>query len=155
MIFGSIENNKDFEFYPKAVKKALKYIEENDLSLLEPGEYEIEGRNLYFQIQEFTTECIQNRLAETHDIYVDLQYLIEGRERIGYAVCTSAEVVKEDLRPEMDLVFYENPDNETMLSMIPGSFAVFFPSDIHRPGCEYSEPMKVKKAVFKIKYDEM
>ena len=49
-----------------------------------------------------------------------------------------------------DIMFYETAMNEVSIIMTPGSFAVFYPSDIHTPGCNYKSKSKIRKAVIKI-----
>ena len=40
-----------------------------------------------------------------------------------------------------------------MLPMFTGSYAVFFPEDVHRPFCQMDGPEDIKKIVIKIKLD--
>ena len=42
-------------------------------------------------------------------------------------------------------------ENESTLTMTPGSFAVFFPSDVHRPGCLLDQSATVRKVVIKVR----
>jgi len=153
MIYGNINRLNDYGFYPAPVRVALDFLKENDIEKMNSGEYEIEGRDIYIQIQEIKTDYAEIREAESHEKFVDVQYLVSGRECIGHSVLSDASVVKKDLRPEKDLIYYNNPEGETMLTMLPGDFAVFFPTDIHRPGSECDGPMNIKKAVVKIRYD--
>ncbi len=153
MIFGNIKRLDDASFYPEPLVKALSFLKDADLENMEPGVYEIDGRDLYAEVQSINADFVENRKAESHSVYVDVQYLVSGAERIGHAVLLDSAVVKEDLRPDKDLIYYEDPAGETMLTMTPGDFAVFFPSDIHKPGCESGGCMAVKKVVVKVKYD--
>jgi YhcH/YjgK/YiaL family protein len=36
--------------------------------------------------------------------------------------------------------------------MNPGDFAIFFPSDVHRPACEVSGPETIRKVVVKVRF---
>jgi YhcH/YjgK/YiaL family protein len=60
--------------------------------------------------------------------------------------------ILEDCLAEKDTLYYqENPQSEeTMLLMTPGSYAIFFPEDVHRPFCQVKVPAKVKKIVVKM-----
>ncbi|MDI6936784.1 YhcH/YjgK/YiaL family protein, partial [Serratia sp. Se-PFBMAAmG] len=40
--------------------------------------------------------------------------------------------------------------DETWIRMVPGTFAVFFPQDIHRPNCAPDLPAAIRKVVVKI-----
>ena len=61
-------------------------------------------------------------------------------------------ITMEDLLEEKDTIYYkENPAaGEKMLLMTPGTYAVFFPEDVHRPFCQVEKPERVKKIVVKI-----
>lgn len=60
--------------------------------------------------------------------------------------------ILEDCLAEKDTLYYqENPQSEeTMLLMTPGSYAIFFPEDVHRPFCQVKVLAKVKKIVVKM-----
>ncbi|WZL81413.1 YhcH/YjgK/YiaL family protein [Vallitaleaceae bacterium 9-2] len=152
MILGNIQQLDEKRTYPKAIQTALEYLQTHDFVAMETGRYEIEGTDIFALVQEVDTDHVENRRPETHEEYVDIQYLVSGGERIGHAFLNSATQVKEDKRPEKDVIFYENPAGERLITLFPGDYAIFFPTDIHRPGCEYQELMKIKKVVVKIRY---
>ena len=58
---------------------------------------------------------------------------------------------------EKDTLYYqENPKSgEVMLQMTPGTYAIFFPEDVHRPFCQIDKPERVKKIVVKIAIDSL
>lgn len=136
--------------YPEAIKKALAWLKSNDLAAMEAGTYEIEGKDIYAMIQEITTQPVEQRRAEKHDQYVDIQYIISGTERMGYVPYTGAEEILEN--PEgKDICFFQNLANENYIDVPAGSFCIFFTNDIHRPGAAAGEPAAVRKAIVKVK----
>lgn len=151
MIIGHINNLSELSCYPAVIQKGLAYLRDTDLESLPVGTYEIDGQNLFALVQEMTTQPVDERNPEAHDDYVDIQYLVRGREVIGAAILDERAVIKEDKRPEKDMVLFHTPVNETMIQLEPGSFAIFFPADIHRPGCLSGEACVIKKVVLKIK----
>ncbi len=153
MIFGNINKDDEFHFYPEAIQKGLAFCKRSDLEILEVGTYEIEGRDIYAMVQEITTQPIEERKCESHEDYIDIQFLYAGEELMGAAVLDDSLDVKADMRPEKDVIFYEKPLYESFLKLTPGSFAIFFPTDCHRPGCCVSEPTACKKVVVKVKYN--
>jgi YhcH/YjgK/YiaL family protein len=46
-------------------------------------------------------------------------------------------------------MFLAPPQQAASLPMRPGFFAVFYPHDIHRPGCRQQEKRRVRKIVMK------
>ena len=55
MIFSSIKNHDAFETYPDAIKKALDYLASHDFAAMEPGVYEIQGKEIYAQVFDAVT----------------------------------------------------------------------------------------------------
>lgn len=153
MILGNIHHLDEKAIYPKAIQTALDYLSSQDFNTIEVGKYAIEGEDIFALVQELETDFVENRRPEAHEQFVDIQYLVSGLEQMGHAVVNEQSVIKEDMRPEKDVIFYKNPQGERLLTMLPGDFAIFFPTDIHRPGCEYEELMKIKKVVVKIRYN--
>lgn len=112
------------------------------------GRTDIKGDQMYVTIMEFDAKSSEDHLAERHESYIDLQYLIEGEETIGYSSLSSDVKTAKPYDSEQDYALYTPAEDEILLHLKPGMFAVFFPNDIHRPGMGQSG--KIKKAVVKI-----
>ena len=149
MIFSSIKNGDTFESYPKAIQTALDYLKSHDFANMEPGDYEIQGRDIYAQVFDAVTVEADSKHAESHEKYLDVQYLVSGKERLGFTKNTGNYKVKEHIK-ERDLIFYESVEDEGYIESRPGCFCVFFPSDIHRPEVISGESMKLRKVVVKV-----
>lgn len=136
MIVGHINNfEKAQEYYPPILQKGLRFLKETDFSALSTGRHEIDGDNMFAIIQEYDPETRENRKAETHAKYIDIQYMIAGEEIMGYANLTAAAEVAENRLADKDALFYKELQDETDVKVGPEMYAVFFPWDIHRPGC--------------------
>ena len=61
---------------------------------------------------------------EAHKKYIDIQFIISGRERIGYADIATLEPDTE-YDAETDAAFYAKRENITGLVLESGMFAVF------------------------------
>ncbi len=153
MYYSSIKTKFTSGIYPKAVERAIEYLKNTDLESMECGVYEIEGKKMIIQLFEDTTLQLNEKKPESHIDHIDLQYLVFGNERIGVTHNTGNYEVSENLLKERDLLFYKSVENETMIEMKPGNFAVFFPEDVHRPCCMAQQSEKVRKAVIKIHLD--
>ena len=137
MIFSSIKNGDSFEKYPAAIQTALEYLKSHDFASMEPGVYEIQA------------EDVADRRPESHEKYLDVQFLVSGRERLGFTKNTGNYKVAEHIK-ERDLIFYESVEDEGYIESRPGCFCVFFPSDIHRPQVISGEAMNLRKVVVKV-----
>lgn len=150
MIFSSLGAVSGPDCYPKAVQTALEWIASHDVAHMDAGAYELQGRDLYAMIQDFTTEPAEVRRPERHNDYLDIQYVVSGVERMGYAPYTGRETVDED--PEgQDVTFYRGLEGESFVDVGPGAYCVFFSNDIHRPGCAAGQPGSVRKVVVKMR----
>lgn len=150
MQFGDIKKLDDLSVYPEVIQRALKHLKETDFLAKEAGSYELEGKKLYIQVVDTKTGSVQERQPEIHGNYIDIHYSLEGNETIGFAVDNGNNVVKEDLLEEKDILFYESVENENFVKMVPGSFAIFYSTDVHRPNCNEKESKKIRKVIAKI-----
>lgn len=140
-----------FQAFHPVIRQALTWIEAQDFSQMEPGKYDILPDNQMFcLLQQAVTAPQTEQRPESHFRYVDIQYLLSGKENIG--VCRYQDGFPQDgeASHERDIVFYRSVGEETVISLLPGMFAVFFPEDIHRPCCQMEQPEAITKAVIKI-----
>lgn len=152
MIFGHVNDiQSTFGWLPKPLKTAVDHLAATDFNKLEAGNYEIQGRDIYVQVIDMTTKPLAETRPEVHRQYIDVQFLVRGEEKIGVASDTGNNAVAEDLLAQRDLLFYSGMENESMLTMTPGTFAVFFPTDVHRPGCAFNQPSAIRKVVVKVR----
>lgn len=150
MIFGNLNNTGHEATFPEPVKKALAYLKENDMMAMQAGVYEIDGKMMYVQVIDTNTNHKENKRPEVHKNYVDLQYSPAGNEMIGFVPDLGSFISQEGYIEERDILFYDQVENEVFLNMTSGSFAVFFPWDVHRPACAVNEPAPIRKIVMKL-----
>ena len=112
------------------------------------GRYEAE-HGIYAMVQIGVTSDIGKDRMETHEKYLDVQYLVSGKERLGFTKNTGDYQIAEHIK-ERDLIFYQSVEDEGWIESRPGCFCIFFPSDIHRPECISGESMKLRKVVVKV-----
>jgi len=152
MIFGNINNfNYMDKTCSKAIMQAIDYLKSNDFVNLKAGVYNIQGEDIFAQVVDRVTKTKHEAKAEVHRKYVEIQFSVGGNEIIGYATDTGNNIVWEELLEEKDSIFYNDVENETDLIMVTGSFAIFFPEDVHRPWCKNNKSCKVRKVNVKIK----
>lgn len=71
-------------------------------------------------------------------------------EKIGIAIDTGNNKVSESLLEQRNIIFYHDSEHESFIEMIPGSYAIFFPQDVHRPGCIMQTASEIRKIVVKV-----
>lgn len=149
MIFGHISQPNPCRF-PAAIEKALAFLRSTDFRALAPGVVDIEGRDIYAQILDLTTQPRHRVRPEVHRQYIDIQFMAWGEEAIGIAIDTGNNAVSESLLETRDIIYYQNSENESFFEMVPGSYAIFFPQDVHRPGCNKTRETPIRKIVVKV-----
>jgi len=155
MIYGDLRHWKQEEggFSP-SIRQAMEVLQGLDFTSIEPGKYEVDGNRMYYMVQESTTRDRQGLKAESHRSYMDIQYIVSGEEKIGFARLTDEQVITDDLLESGDALLYEDLHDEMELVLKAGNYAMFYPADIHRPGWRVNEEdSPLKKIVFKIKLD--
>jgi YhcH/YjgK/YiaL family protein len=137
-------------------KAAFDYLSSTGLDTLAVGEYEIlPDREVYAIVSEYVPKTAENCLFEAHKRYIDLQYIVSGKEVMGV---THASDLKSTApySDEKDIEFFE-PDGVAAEYQVAdsSSYYVFLPEDVHRPSmrCDDNDSTSmVKKVVLKIKY---
>ena len=88
--------------------------------------------------------------AESHRKYIDIQLVLSGTEAMYIPVGSPA--VTEDNAANDCLLYGEVPLSECHRLLVrPGSFAIFFPGELHAPCHSASAlPSTVRKAVVKV-----
>lgn len=120
----------------------------NDLKNLQAGSYEIDGRNIYVNIDEYKTKSVFDSMPEAHRNYIDIQIVLSGNEKIGYAnIKDGKTVVAYDVNRDIEFL---SADCEYIKAYV-GRFFIFFPQDLHHPCITDGNQSDIKKAVFKIK----
>ena len=111
------------------------------------GTHEIIGRDLSASVQEYDTLDRSAARFESHRQHVDLQYTLAGTEGIDW--CPRGELQPDG--PFRDDVQFWLPPATPFVTLVnaPGRFAVFFPSDAHRPKVRLADP-HVRKLVIKV-----
>jgi len=149
MISSSIYAKDDFKKYPEAIQKALNYLKSNDFTKMETGVYEIQGKEIYAQVMDVETGDVSEKRPEVHEKYIDVQFLADGKEKLGFTPDMGEYEVDERF-DDRDLIFYKSVENESFIEAVPGCFNIFFPADVHRPAVAFEKSMTIRKVVVKV-----
>ncbi|HSU52098.1 MAG TPA: YhcH/YjgK/YiaL family protein [Segetibacter sp.] len=127
---------------------AFAFLKNQDLNTIAKGKYPIDGDNVYASVTMDSTKDFNKTNWESHRKYIDLQYIIDGEEKIGVAPIAEAKVTNE-YNEKKEVANYTAEGK--FYSAKPGTFFLFFPSDVHRPSVTPGGNKPVKKIVIKIK----
>ena len=148
MILDKLENAAIYAGISANLRKGFEFLKNTDFSSLKVGRYEIDGKEVFALVSEYESKAPQDCKPEAHRMYIDIQYIVSGREAIGFATLNNQKIINE-YNPGKDIEFFSG--KTTPLTLESGMFAVFFPQDIHRPCMRIEGPENVKKVVIKVK----
>lgn len=147
MIYDHISQIHTYEGLDMRIMKGLQLLATVDFDAVADGQYEVEGRDLFYFVQSNVTTPASG-LGESHCAYVDIQYVLQGGERMGLAPLTP-DATPAKSNPDGDIWFY--PIGTDGVTLSPGMFAILWPQDIHAPNIMMEEPAPCRKVVVKVK----
>lgn len=150
MILDTIENTHLYLGVNARFAKAFEILTDKTLSQKQDGKYAVDGENIYYTIQRYTTKPISEGKLEAHRKYIDIQFLLEGREILGCAPLKGLTIA-EAYNPQKDIAFLNTPKDITKVILEPGLFCILFPYDAHLPCRQLAGPTEVRKVVIKIR----
>jgi len=124
---------------------AFAFLKNQNLEEIKSGRYPIIGEQVFASVSEAPSHNKEDVKWESHKKYIDLQYIIKGKEMIGIADTSKATIIKPYTD---DVINYETDGNYYITE--PGSFFLFFPNNAHRPTIKVEGYDVVKKIVIKI-----
>ena len=151
MIFDNIDNCHLYYGIHNRFQDAFDFIKKAVSENYECGRYEIDGKNLFAFIQEYTTKPENEGMYEGHKNYIDIQFIVSGIEEI-YDVDINKTEIKVEYDGEKDIAFYQDSPKATKAVLEAGEYGIFLPKDLHKPGISFNgEKSSVKKIVVKVK----
>ncbi|MBM6774899.1 YhcH/YjgK/YiaL family protein [Olsenella profusa] len=151
MILTSLADFAENEVPADRLAKALAFLGRDDLAELAPGRHEIDGDEVFANVQELTTVTPGEKNYEAHRRYADIHFVISGTELIGVAPVGECTPVGEFSEAD-DFGLYTPGPRESWAVLRAGDLAVTPPCDAHKPGCcpVDAEPAPLKKVCVKV-----
>ena len=116
MFVGNISQyEKESRFLPEYIRPWIEKLSSLVKSDLNPGRHTFDTVN-YMNVDVTETAPASQRLMEAHRDYIDVQYVLEGEENIGWQPLCQAGPVVDDSRADSDAWFY-NPMSSTIRSL--------------------------------------
>ena len=127
------------------ISLVLGFIKDNNMAELPNGRYDLPNGD-YVVIFEYTTQA-NNGVFEAHKEYIDIHYTIYGDEKILWANEYLEEIKPYQVAEDYSLGTVSGFSSNGSCNQLH----VFFRDEPHKAGVVLNEPMKVKKAVFKVR----
>lgn len=142
MILDCLENAEKYICLNPHFATAFAVLLRTNLVCFAEGRLEIDGDDVYAVIVKDSGRKPEDALLETHDKYIDIQYVISGTDSIGWKARKNLSQPKDDYDASRDVTFYEDkPDAWPAVG--PGMFGIYFPEDGHMPMISDGELHKV------------
>ena len=146
MIKDKLINAKTYYSLSENIKKGFEWLNSADLDNINDGKYYIDGDKLYANVQTYETK--EDADYEAHRKYIDIQYIVRGRECIGVTDIGNCVSCKQ-YNPEKDIEFFTCNETSQYQLLQEGEFMLLYPHDAHKPSINPNEKQTVKKVVVK------
>lgn len=146
MIKDKLVNAKMYYSLSENIKNGFEWLSSTDLDNIADGKYYIDGDKLYANIQTYETKEDAN--YEAHRKYIDIQYIIKGKEYIGVTDINNCKTC-EIYDAEKDIEFFKCNDASPYQLLKEGDFILLYPHDAHKPSINPEVKQTVKKVVVK------
>jgi len=130
MIVDLLANSHLYRGLAPSIDRAFAYLRETDLAALEPGDYEIDGKNIFARALTYITRVPENGVWEAHRRYIDLQVMVLGDERVCYAPLSRLTPGAYDEAKD----FLRLSGQGDVVTLSAGSFMLLWPTDGHMLG---------------------
>lgn len=149
MIYDKINNAKTYSKILPQITRAAKFVSSISKNAKD-GRYDIDSDNMYAMISTYNTKMDRKLAFEGHREYIDFQCLLSGEERIDIVQGKGFKVTAK-YSAKKDIFFIKPPACYSSIILTPGTFAIFHPQDLHRPGQGIAKSSLVRKLVIKIR----
>lgn len=149
MIYDTLANAPRYAGLSADMDRGLRFLAEAAGRVPADGKHAIDGDRLYAVVSSYATRRKEESKFEAHRKYIDIQFLVSGRELAWWAPVAGLRACQE-YSDQNDAALYPDGDG-TPLLLGNSRFAVFFPQDAHMPCCLIDRPETVRKIVVKIR----
>lgn len=150
MVHDHITHASEYFNLSRGIRTALEYLGRTDLASLAEGRHDVDGDHVFALVSDYQTRRPADAFWEAHRQHVDVQFVVSGHERIGYANLDRFEVDPYDAERDLTVARGEAGG---FASVAAGEFVVLFPNDVHMPGLQVDGPTAVRKVVVKVRLD--
>lgn len=138
---------------PDAWRAALEFLRTADPTSLADGTWRITpDGSVRATVARYTTKDSAD--FEAHRRYIDLHYVIEGRECIQIAPINSVNDCTQPYDAAKDIEFHASATSPTECPADPTRLVILFPNQAHKPCMKVGTNASVRKIVVKIPYIE-
>lgn len=150
MLLGDLSRADYAKSLPPVFARLCEKLKNLDLVNLPLGWQDLE-EGVRMNVMEFETSPAEEKKAEMHRKFIDIQLLISGEKMIEYGLSEPDLALYDEYRDEDDYQLTDKIEHKNELILQPNMFAIFLPYEPHKPGNAVGGQNKLlKKLVVKV-----
>jgi len=132
MILDTLDRLEKYGYISPLIDKVLDFFKKTDLSTLTPGRIDLQGDDLFVNVNRQDAQTRNEAPIEAHCEYIDIQVPISSDEEMGFISAPFMPAPSKAYNADRDVAFYPGLC-DTYLNVRKGMFVVFFPGEGHAP----------------------
>lgn len=134
-------------YFPAAFETLAKMANEPFV----PGRHEVDGENIFVVALDYDTRPLEGAKAEAHKKYIDVMWIVSGKEQLGYHPTAAHKNITNPYDPSSDCLLAEMEKESTMVQFYAGDVVILFPEDGHAPSLHLDGTQHVQKLIAKVR----
>jgi len=113
MIIGFLDDLSSNKWFCRdQYNKIIDLIENTDFTKKDDDVYRTGDEDFYYIISTYNTSTsVEEKPAEAHRKYIDLQYILYGEEKIGYTYYLNSKISLKEYNGENDVELFNKIEN--------------------------------------------
>lgn len=132
MILDTLDRLECYGYISPMMDKVLDFFRKTDLATLKPGRIDLQGDDLFVNVNRQDAQTRDEAPIEAHQEYIDIQVPISSDEEMGFISAPFMPAPSKAYNADRDVAFYPGLC-DTYLNVRKGMFVVFFPGEGHAP----------------------
>jgi biofilm protein TabA len=132
VILDELANAARYENLHAGFRQGFEFLARPNLLTLDNGRYELQGDRLFALINRDPGRSRAGARLEAHRKYIDIQFLVDGGEEIGWRPTGECRTIAEPYDLERDVMFFADAPH-AWINLAIGKFMIFYPEDAHAP----------------------
>lgn len=124
--------NRFLPLHPE-LARVDRFLREADLQALPEGRTDLNGDACFVLASPAARlRPASEAFLEVHRRHLDVQVVLAGEDRFGWAACEACSEVREAYDEGRDIAFFDDAP-ECVIAVPQGHLVIFFPEDAHAP----------------------
>lgn len=151
MIIDTITNASRYRGLHEGIDLVLDAVASYDAENFRSGRVSLDGDAVFLNFASYETHAVTDALTEAHRSYIDVMYMVEGRETVWVKPTDRLAHITASYDPDGDALLAKTDSDAIPVRLEKGSVLILFPWDAHAPGCHAEGACPVKKIIGKVR----